>query len=963
LSTKKRAYDFDYNFQYQLKAASYKMSINNGTLWNTDFDFFNESNITYDFNGNIKTLNRKQKTNAMSAPVIDQLTYDYGSGGNKLFGVTDSAPAGEDKAKGFNDVNTTGDDYVYDINGNLIQDKNKNFTVTYNFLNLSDRITFSDNSYIQYTYDAGGTKLRQAYYNASNQLVSKTDYVGELMLLNDQLQMIHHEEGRIIPADYTNLIPNPTREGGSLEGYTVTSSGSAPTPSVETIGSQTYVKVVNNQTGSSTPDVFRIGSTFTVKPGESYQFTVLGYQSVGETANLYVWDNNGNILWQSVALPIGSTNEGIVTASFTVPTGNTQINLGVIWNSPSNGDTFYINRVALYKTDFEYQYFLTDQVGSPRVVLQTSPVTTTHAATMESENFNTENPKWLNLNSSRFTMPPSVPLANATPGGDQSIMMDKDYRVGPAKSFKVFPGDQINGNVQAYFTTGGFSQAATTSVVVAAVQAVLSGGSSLIDGAIQSAYTTTGNSAIALGGYKGAAQPSAYLNYILFDEFYVPLKAKSFPVQNTAGVPHTVAFDQILLIDQLGYLFVYLSYYNENTLPVYFDELKITYTESPVIQVNNYYPFGYTATEWVREGETDNNFLFQGKELEDRTGLNDFHARLYDPSTGRWLGNDPKADKMPYISNYASMMNNPVFYIDPDGECPICPVLLAGALLGAFTSAGVYVVTHNDGQFDLGDFLESTGKGALIGAISAGAATLLGQVGQKIAVALEDNVGSGLINLLYEGAATTAQSVVSNLAVGNDPFSRLDIGVGPFVLPFRDGVISDNIFDHYNNITSAAGYGLGLIDYARGFVKPVFNKRTLSYDFMSKAITIERGVKYSKYRPGDPKYEPPSAAKRVSGRFPGKGSYQNNVGFWNRKLAPKDFYGPSGVQALGTIIYKADPSSRTRLHETLHLIQSRILPNSSIAGLSRFIHVNILKLPFDYRTNIWEKGVYKLTGE
>jgi hypothetical protein len=100
----------------------------------------------------------------MSAPVIDQLTYDYGSGGNKLFGVTDSAPAGEDKAKGFNDVNTTGDDYVYDINGNLIQDKNKNFTVTYNFLNLSDRITFSDNSYIQYTYDAGGTKLRQAYY-------------------------------------------------------------------------------------------------------------------------------------------------------------------------------------------------------------------------------------------------------------------------------------------------------------------------------------------------------------------------------------------------------------------------------------------------------------------------------------------------------------------------------------------------------------------------------------------------------------------------------------------------------------------------------------------------------------------------------------------------------------------------------------------------------------------------------
>ncbi|MCE2896176.1 MAG: DUF6443 domain-containing protein [Flammeovirgaceae bacterium] len=656
LSTKERGYGFNYNNQGWLSAANYKL--NNSDNWLGQNGNYNEDGLTYDFNGNIKTLNRKQKTNAISAPVIDQLTYNYGTGGNKLFGVIDSAPAGEDKAKGFNDVNTIGDDYVYDINGNLIQDKNKNFTVTYNFLNLSDRITFSDNSYLQYTYDAGGTKLRQAYYNASNQLVSKTDYVGELMLLNDQLQMIHHEEGRIIPADYTNLITNPTREGGSLDGYTVSGS-TAPTLSVETVLSQTYIKAVNNQAGG-TPGVYPIGSTFTVKPGESYQFTVLGYQSVGNAASLYVWGNNGNIIWPGATLPIGSANEAIVTASFIVPAGTTQINLGVLWNSPAIGNTFYINRVALYKTDFEYQYFLTDQVGSPRVVLQTSPVTTTHAATMESENFNTENPKWLNLNSSRF-----VQLANATPGGDQSIKMDKDYRVGPGKSFKVFPGDKIDGNVQAYFTAGSFSQAATTSAIVLAAQAVLSGGSSLIDGAIQSAYTTTGNSAIALGGYRGAAQPSAYLNYILCDEFYVPLKAKSFPVQNTAGVRHTVAFDQTLQVDQLGYLFVYLSYDNENTIPVYFDELKITYTESPVIQVNNYYPFGLASTEWVREGETDNNFLFQGKELEDKTGLHDFHARQYDAALGRWFATDPAGQ---YASPYLGMGNNPVNGTDPSGE-------------------------------------------------------------------------------------------------------------------------------------------------------------------------------------------------------------------------------------------------------------------------------------------------------
>jgi RHS repeat-associated protein len=704
LSTKERGYGFNYNNHGWLTAANYKL--NNIDNWLGQNGNYNEDGLSYDFNGNIKTLSRKQQTNAISAPVIDQLTYNYGTGGNKLFGVTDSAPAA-DKAKGFNDVNTVGDDYVYDINGNLIQDKNKNFTVTYNFLNLSDRITFSDNSYLQYTYDAGGTRLRQAYYNASNQLVSKTDYLGELMLLNDQLQMIHHEEGRIIPADYTNLITNPTREGGSLDGYTVSGS-TAPTLSVETVLSQTYIKAVNNQAGG-TPGVYPIGSTFTVKPGESYQFTVLGYQSIGTAASLYVWGNNGNIIWPGATLPNGPANEAIVTAGFTVPTGTTQIKLGVLWNSPAIGNTFYINRVALYKTDFEYQYFLTDQVGSPRVVLQTTPSTKTFAATMETENHSTENPVWNNLNITRYTVPPSVPLANATPGGNQSIMLDNTYRVGPAKSFKVFPGDQINGTVQAYYNTSGtFSQAASTALITALQTAIMGG--AIVDGAIQTAYTTTGNPAIALGGFKGSAQPSAYLNFILFDENYVPLKAKSFPVQNTAGVRHTVAFDQTLQVDQLGYLFVYLSYDNENTIPVYFDELKITYTESPVIQVNNYYPFGLAAMEWVREGETDNNFLFQGKELEDKTGLHDFGARMYAADLGRWLATDPAGQ---FSSPYNSMGNNPVMSIDPDGRLVWFVPIIIGAVIGGASQG---IAAENNG----GHFFDGFWKGALVGA-AAGA--------------------------------------------------------------------------------------------------------------------------------------------------------------------------------------------------------------------------------------------------
>jgi RHS repeat-associated protein len=845
LSTKEKGYGFNYDNQGWLTAANYKL--NNSDNWLSQNGYYNEDGLSYDFNGNIKTLSRKQKTSAVSAPVIDQLAYNYGSGGNKLFGVTDSAPAA-DRAKGFKDTNTTGDDYVYDINGNLVQDKNKKFTITYNFQNLPDRITFTNNSYIQYMYDAGGTKLRQAYYDSTLTLKIKTDYIGELMLLNDQLQLVHHEEGRAIPADYTNLIPNPTREGGSLEGYTATTFGPAPTLSVETIGSQTYVKVVNNQAGS-TPGVYPLGPTYNVKPGESYQFTVLSYQSIGTTASLYVWGNNGNIVWPGAALPIGSANEAIVTANFTVPTGTTQINLGVIWNSPAVGNTFYINRVALYKTDFEYQYFLTDQVGSPRVVLQTNAATTTHAATMETENFSTENPKWLNLNSTRFTIPPSVPLANATPGGDQSIVMDNTYRVGPAKSFKVFPGDQINGNVQAYYTTGGFSQATATSTMITALQTVLSGGSTVIDGAIQSAYSTTGNPAIALGGYKGTTRPSAYLNYILFDENYVPLKAKSFPVQDNMGVRHTVAFDAEVQVEELGYLFVYLSYENENTVPVYFDELRITYTESPVIQVNNYYPFGLTATEWVREGETDNNFLFQEKELEDKTGLHDFRARQYDAATGRWFAVDPAGQ---FSSPYNAMGNNPVMSVDPDGRLAWFVPIIIGAIIGG-TSQGI--AAENNG----GHFFDGFWKGALVGAAA-------GATGAGIGAAVNSTVlaGAGAGFVAGAGSAGFASNwdlgevfrggVIGGLsgALGGGIGSAIGGGGGAFAGGFTSDAASQllssgNIDLSQAGIAGATSFGLyhglALIHFSQKSGNPEFDNLTIGDKYrLSRMIQRQKAT-------------------------------------------------------------------------------------------------------------------------
>ncbi|WP_374173052.1 RHS repeat-associated core domain-containing protein [Flavobacterium tructae] len=152
--------------------------------------------LSYDKNGNIMGLSRIGSSE--SATAIDALVYTYAnnSTANQLVKVTDSSL----KNLGFTDGTNTGDDYVYDLNGNMISDANKNITaITYNHLNLPTKITFATTGNIVYIYNATGQKL-QKIVNETGKTAVTTDYLGGYQYDNNVLKFIPTAEGYAEPS-------------------------------------------------------------------------------------------------------------------------------------------------------------------------------------------------------------------------------------------------------------------------------------------------------------------------------------------------------------------------------------------------------------------------------------------------------------------------------------------------------------------------------------------------------------------------------------------------------------------------------------------------------------------------------------------------------------------------------------------------------------------------------------------
>ncbi|HWV73974.1 MAG TPA: putative toxin, partial [Pseudosphingobacterium sp.] len=195
----KRFYGYSYDPLGRLTHAEFREKVGSGAYNKNDNDF-TVSNIAYDLNGNIKQMRQRGTDPAGSGPIdMDILSYTYKENSNQLASITDD---GENNTTlpDFKNLVNDSNEYVFDDNGNLVYDGNKEITnVSYNYLNKPSKIEISGKGIVTFVYDAAGNKLQKKVYDQQQAKTTIYDYIENFTYQDNVLQFIANDEGRCKP--------------------------------------------------------------------------------------------------------------------------------------------------------------------------------------------------------------------------------------------------------------------------------------------------------------------------------------------------------------------------------------------------------------------------------------------------------------------------------------------------------------------------------------------------------------------------------------------------------------------------------------------------------------------------------------------------------------------------------------------------------------------------------------------
>jgi RHS repeat-associated protein len=355
----------------------------------------------------------------------------------------------------------------------------------------------------------------------------------------------------------------------------------------------------------------------------------------------------------------------------------------------------------------EYQYNLKDHLGNVRLTFTTKDETETVLATLEPNHADDDRANFLYYHEAILVTSNLFDHTNNTPtptmddsddtndtgwgaatgtstrltGTDYNNDGVKDDQYGLARSISVMPGDVVNMEVWAkYFDALATPQGSPLSNFIAYLGSI---------GAATTGTIIDGGAVGSLGAFgfplppidhnaerSGDTAPKAYLNYIFMDREMNESSRQAAAWQiTTQGAEHGQdrRHDFLSLTfkaKEAGFLYIYVSNDNPQPVEVYFDDFKVEHIKSPVVQQDDYYPFGLTFNSYSRENSVKQNFTYNGKEKQDELDLGwlDYGARMYMSDIGKWIAFDPHSENYFNFSPYHYALDNPNNVIDPNGR-------------------------------------------------------------------------------------------------------------------------------------------------------------------------------------------------------------------------------------------------------------------------------------------------------
>ena len=186
-----------------------------------------------------------------------------------------------------------------------------------------------------------------------------------------------------------------------------------------------------------------------------------------------------------------------------------------------------------------------------------------------------------------------------------------------------------------------------------------------------------------------------------------------------------------------------------------------------------YDPYGKVSTSGAPSSNTQQ---YTGREYDAATGLQNNRLRYYSPDLGRFLSQDPAGFMGGSTNPYLYAMGDPVNFSDPNGDCPICAIAIAGIISGAIGVGMGYLGAKMSGRkYTLGDGIKDFLIWGAIGAATEGLGLALrgGAAAESVwglgnsarGFAVEEQLGGNLvknfptIDKFVDGAATSIKSM------------------------------------------------------------------------------------------------------------------------------------------------------------------------------------------------------------